>query len=276
MKRYIIRSVGWIFDDYWYNFDGDYDVEGVHDTEEEALERKKYLNHKHFLNYFSSLDRFQLNYGYETGESTSLIDVKKILLLISNKLNISEEQILNTGYSTLIYDELITEEESIELVDEILKVNGFSFFRIIEFESEDIFFYQTKRNPKVWSKFYNKSMSGEEEWYYYFHLDGRDERRAVRTKKECYEYAINEAYSELRNQLHKHKLIKGKINELSATPAILENILRESKNIGYDNESIIFKHSVSAEELMMLDSVLINPILLLEKVKIEDLHRIDI
>jgi len=72
-------------------------------------------------------------------------------------------------------------------------------------------------------------------------------------------------------------LIKGEFPELSHIPKILENIIQNSKSIRYDTDSksIIFTAPIEIEELMALDSVLKNPILILEKVSIDELNKVD-
>jgi len=32
MKKYIVRNIAWIFDDDWYNFDGEINLEGIYDS----------------------------------------------------------------------------------------------------------------------------------------------------------------------------------------------------------------------------------------------------
>lgn len=276
MKRFVVRSIGWVFDDDWYNYDGEYDVEGVYLSRKDAVQRRNYLNHKRFLDFFSYLSRFQIDYDYHLNNTPKFVDVKRIAVLMAKRLELKEEDLFDNRYNRLNDDKNIKEKITTDLVDEVLTDNHFTFYKIIEFNTEDIYFNYFKRNPIVWNKFYNETEYGEEDYYYYFYDDrDADIKRAVGSIKECYEYAIKHPYSSILYTLLNKKLIQGEFSALSETPNILKSIIDESSNIEYDttNESVLFKQGISIEELMALDAVLINPIILIEKVKVESLKR---
>jgi len=285
MKKYVLRSLGWIFDDDWYNFDDVQDLEGVYNSQEEATERKQYLDFIFFLNFFPYLGRYQIKFWeYSSYQKPEFVDVKKARTLLAKKLNLSKEKLFD---SDDYYQDIRVEKKHLlkniplQDISEIMKSIKLEFFKIVEFDSEEIFFYHFKRN-RILDCWEVMNMHGihENELYFY---DGRDRnpmaKRAVSTIKEAYEFALRfDGYSSIESELIQHPAIQGDFSELSQMPKVLESIIQNSKSISYDLDSktVKFTKPIAIDELMALDSVLKNPVLIVEKVGIEALEKVDV
>ena len=96
MKKYIIRSIGWIFDDDWYNFDGDHDVVGIYDSKEEAENKVDELNHIYFLDQRFLTRSLQISY-IQNEANYSLVHENKIASMISKFINVDLDHIYQNG-----------------------------------------------------------------------------------------------------------------------------------------------------------------------------------
>jgi len=281
MKKYVLRSVGWIFDDDWYNFDDVHDLVGIYNTKEEAVEKKVALDFLFFLYQFPYLSRYQLKFlNHAPKENPEFVDVKKARILLAEKLNLKEEELFDFNSRPPDFrkdkKQLLKNIPQVEL-HQIMKSIKLEFFKIYEFDEDEIFFYHFKKNPffSAWNIY------EEEEPNYYFY-DGRDRdplvKRAVTTIKEAYEFALqkSDGFGQTIGPILTRKvLIKGDFSDLSHIPQILESIIQNSETISFDvdSKSIKFKAPIAVEELMALDSVLKEPLLILEKVGIKTLNK---
>lgn len=273
MKKFVIRHIGWIFDDDWYNFDKESSIQGVYNSKEEAIKKKRSLDYESFLSHSFYLHQYQYNYNWQK-EEAKFIDVQKIAIYLSKKLNVHKHQIIDRKSNQFKNHNNILSKTTEDHVAEILNITNLEFFRIIEFDSEDIFFYYTKKNPDLWeSKFDPYSYNNLDHFYYYVDESFVSNKRISKTIKECYEIAITDTSEGIVYKLIQYSPIQGDLDELSNTPSILESIIEQSKNISYDSDKkiILFKKELTADELMALDAVLIHPVLSPEKVSIDSL-----
>lgn len=275
MKKYLVRSIGWVFDDDWYNYDGEHDIEGFYDSKDEAIKRVDYLNHRHFLARIFISRPYQLTYNYSL-RGEEFMDKNLLAELIAQKIEVEKEEIYNPKKGFIWRNEVeYLNKLSEKQVKEILKALKMTFFKLFEFNAEgEISLYQFKRNPDLWNRFVeNSDYSNPDDYYIFFDDRDADKVRLVSTIRECYYYAINQHYDSITWGLTSEHLICGALKELSYTPELLTQIIKNSTNIKYDpeNKLVIFSKDITSEEIMSLDSVLIKPILLIEKVHIDSL-----
>lgn len=280
MKQYLIRSIGWVFDDDWYNNDGEHDIiEGTYNSLEEAKKKCNHLNYVYFLNYFDYLNKFQLDFSYNSYERPNFVNLDLIASLMAKELELKKDRIFNKKSKTLNIDKKDLKRITAEQVDAILSKAGFRFFKILEVDSSELFFYYFKRNPEIWEFLYNQSyyLDPPDDFYYFF--DDRDlnnNKRLANSIRDCYYYALKDNRTDFLLGLINLTVIKGEFNDLSELPNLLKNIIDNSPNIDYQRGEVIFTKEITVEELVKLDSVLKKPLLITEKVSIEQIKKIRI
>lgn len=280
MKKYVIRSIGWVYDDDWYNYDGAHDIEGVYDSREEAEARCQRLNANYLLAYFPYLRRYQLKFGYGSARNPEFVDNTKMALFLAKELGVHPHQFIDRRTKQIsvarnIIDELKSRPA---LVAQAMKLGGLHFFKLFEFEEDHLYLFHFKKNPEVWRKLYEAKFSNlypdPNFFYYYYDEREADHRRAVQTIKECYEYAVTYEHHPIGWQLQLSTLITGTLAELSPTPDLLLGVLSNTKHISYQEEGhLAFDKDVTPEELMSIDAVLKQPLLLMEKVDLADVPK---
>lgn len=267
VKKYIIRNIGWFYDDEQYNFDGEQRVEAIYERKSEALNRVDELNHMYFMALVFINTVFQSLYtNYEGSEEH--INRDRLARLIADAIDVDVDTFYSPRKGFFLkndgpYKELLTKKH----VKEILAQLKFKFFICSEVEEGNIAFYKFKRNPEVWSPVLirDQYMTPEELYDYYYNEEG-SELRLVRTKAECYFYALN-SWDPIRYELNHDKLISGTYEALSTTPDLLAQVIKNSPHIAYDETGkyLVFHKEVTPEEVMSLDSVLKHPILIIEE-----------
>jgi len=265
MYKYVVRAIGWVFDDDWYNYDGEHGIEGVYDSKAAAIARIDYLNHVHFLGRVFERRPLQLNYNYSLNDD-KFIDRDLLLDLIAKKLGVKKQELSDAKRGFIWEDISYLKKLSEKQVKDILEKLELSFFTYVELSSNNAHLYKFKRNSDLWSKYYEESYYGAPNDYYYFFDDRDDDHlRFVNTKLDCYYYAVSQAHDPITWQLSNDKIISGSIEELSTTPTLLSQVLNNSPNIK------VFSKAVTPKEIMALDAVLTKPILIIEPVEIDAL-----
>lgn len=277
MKKYVIRSIGWVFDDDWYNFDGEHDIEGIYESEEEAYEKCIKLNSIFFLYHFERLGSYQVNLPGPNLKNVEFVNISWIADYIAEELSFNREEIWGTRTGRLKGNQQVLSHLNQKQIEVILKHTGLSFFKIYEFNSEEPFLFEFKRNEMIWDVLYDENEDGPPEHFYYFHDDrDHDQKRAVTSIIECYEFALFSPFSSFEHDLTSRITVKGSLQELSRTPNLLKTVLSTCKQIIYHEEErrLVFKSPSAPEELMRLDAVLIQPILIWEKISIDHIQKV--
>lgn len=277
MKKYVIRSIGWVFDDDWYNYDGEHDIEGIYDSQNEANERCLKLNSIFFLYHFERLGSYQVNLPGPNLKKVEFVNISWIADYIVEELNFLREEIRDPRTGQLKGNQQVLSHLTQKQIEAILDHTGLSFFKIYEFNSEEPFLFEFKRNEMIWDVLYDENEYGRPEYFYHFH-DDRDhhQKRAVTSIIECYEFALLSPFSSFEHDLTSRITIKGSLQELSRTPNLLKAVLSTCKQIVYHAEErrLVFSPPSVPEELMRLDAVLIQPILIWEKVSIDHIQKV--
>ncbi|MDF1695321.1 MAG: hypothetical protein P1U56_05790 [Saprospiraceae bacterium] len=279
MKKYIIRQKGWVFDDDTYNYDGHHDLIGIYDTKEEAMEKVDHFNHVFFLSSAFLRNRYQRNYNYSLN-GDSYVKSDNLAALVAKALDVNLDEIYPPRNSLFMKDpEKYLSKLTSAQVKAILLELDFSFFTCIELEKEVDYLFKIKRNPALWKEHEDLSYYSDPDDFYYFDDDrDSDKHRIVKTKFDCYYYAIFDDSYYIIYELNRDKLLKGPIQHLSDTPALLSQIIENCPAIQYnvEDEVIEFTKEITPVELMSLDAVLSTPILLCEKIKITDIPLLNI
>ncbi|MFK7934510.1 MAG: hypothetical protein AB8G22_13445, partial [Saprospiraceae bacterium] len=128
MKQYVIRSIGWVFDDDWYNYDGEHDIVGCYSYKAEDDEKCKILNHQYFFDYFPVRRKFQLNYCFKP--AYKFLDTEKIIEFLANYLGLDKEK-LAKQLDRIDNNLEIKQSISPEIIEQILNEHHFTFFKIV-------------------------------------------------------------------------------------------------------------------------------------------------
>jgi len=182
MKKYVLRSLGWIFDDDWYNFDDVQDLVDIYDSKEEAIQKKQYLEFLLFLNQLPYIGRYQTKFlDSNLKLKPEFIDTKKAQTLLAEKLNLKKEELFESDshYPSFFHNKKhLLKNVSLIDIQEIMEAINLNFFRIIEFDSEEIFFYHIKKNNGL-----SEWGTWEEDNSDFYFYDSRDRNPMV--KEQC-------------------------------------------------------------------------------------------
>lgn len=148
MKQYIIRKIGWAYDDSNYYTDGEQEVVEIFDNYESAIEFNNRLNRSYLFYNFEQLYRY-LFFDDFTKNKTHLINSQNLHEYLVKGLNFNATILLHPGrwveYEYLMFLNPPTNEQ----LDKILTLSGLSFFKIIEVEKENsLRFYKAKTNAR--------------------------------------------------------------------------------------------------------------------------------
>lgn len=272
MKKYLIRRIGWVFDDDWFNYDGEHSIEGVYNTESEVRERHEYLSHIYFLSQSFMSRPFQLNYDHTTN-GDKFVDRDLLAQLVAKCINVDIDEIYSPrkGFIWRNEEQYLSKLSRVQVMDILTKLR-LSFFNIIEIDTQSYYLYTFKRNPQIWSSILEYEYYTNPNDYYNFYDDSDSDRlRIVNSKLECYYYATRQGHEPITWRLCEKELIIGSLDKLSDTPNLLSQLIQNCMNLDYNNERqiIVFSKEVTAKELMMLDAVLSEPILIVEKLSLD-------
>jgi len=269
MKKYMVRRIGWVFDDDWYNYDGNHDVESIYESEEEAISRVNALNHIYFLHMGFESRPFQIN--FEESKVDEFVSRDKLAELVSSYLEIDMSEIYNPRKGFIWRDQsLYLSKLSTIQISEILNKINLRFFKHYTIESDKCFLFSFMRNPNKWHIYVDEFTSPEEYYHFFDDRDMDNNYRIVNSKLECYYYAINQEYNSITRKLNEEIFYEGEIDTITKTPDLLFSILEQCPNVHFDREYmyLAFSKNVTPNELMQIDSVLIDPILLIKEVPI--------
>ncbi len=274
MKKYGIRPVGWVFDDDWYNYDGEYEIEELFSTREEAEKRIDEHNQKILLSGWVFTSRsFQLTYS-QAEPDIVFVGKSELGKKLAEILDIEVERVYNpkSGFTREMTDTYVKQLSPKQITSALTEL-GLSFYKLVSFESEtQAFYYHFRRNKNLWLKHFDETYHFTEDDYLSFKDDSPMEgNRIALTKKECYYFAVNDPYDPISRQLATFDLLTGSLEELSDTPDLLKSVISNAEHIHYnaDKKLIEFDYKVSHESLMALDQVLKEPLIILEKIKLE-------
>jgi len=269
MKNYIVRRIGWVFDDDWYNFDGNHDIESIYKTEKEAISRVDHLNHIYFIHMGFTSRPFQLNFNHT--KKDEFVSRDNLANLISSNLKIDLAEIYNPRKGFIWKDRFsYLSKLNTKQISKILKEVNLSFFKYYEFNSDNLVLHTFIRNPKLWAKYVDEFTPADEFYSFYDDRDMNDNFRIANTRLECYYYAIEDDYNSIKRKLNEETFYSGELKKISNSPDLLNSIIEQSPNITYNTSKsqLAFDKNVTANELMLLDSVLNDPILLLKEIPV--------
>ena len=206
--KYLIREVGWVFNDSTYDNDGNYRTVKIFDSEDEAKEKKKELDFEHFIHTIDFIHRYESYGDYRKNFRDYKLRVAKYLTRELN-LNPTIQLIGHNGYSTSMFLKELTPE----IVQKILEIMNIDFFSIIAIEEANPFQYEVKLNP-----FYE---DGREEYLWDYH--GNDKLR-FDSKFDAVKRFLSEEYHFNHFTFERNPKLTGLLSEISALPDILSLI----------------------------------------------------
>lgn len=254
--KYILREIGWIYNDSTYDNDGYYRTIKIFETENEAKTKKRELEFEYFLKNLYRLHRYESYGEYKQNYKNYKARVTNYLVE-KYDLNPTIQLIGHYGYSASMFLKELTADD----VQEILNVMNINFFSIIEIENKNKIQYEAKIN----SYYYD----GVEEYLWDWH--GNSKLR-FDTKLDAFKRFIDKEYHFHHFTFNKNPKIKGTLSEISNLPNILNSLIHSNKNIHNIDIGLTISQEISAELLLQLNELLKEPILIFIEVEITNLE----
>jgi len=135
MKKYIIRNLGWPFNDSTYEPDGEHNLVEIFSDYQKAKERLDFLNREFFLYFFDDLRRFQTYGDFSTNFASYNNKTQKALV---EKFNFNPTIYLYhtvQRYSIFMFHERPNDAD----LDELIKIFEIAFFTLNVIDSLQYF-----------------------------------------------------------------------------------------------------------------------------------------
>lgn len=253
--KYILREIGWVFNDSTYDNDGNYRTIEVFDTLEEAREVQKELNYDYFCRKFGFLHSYEA-YGdfltnfkpYKEKVSNYLIDKFGFnpTIRLQGKYDYSTSMFLN--------------KPTIKEVEELLKVMNISFFSVTETDGQSRIQYEAKINGYY--------LGREDE--YLWDTNG-NKRLLFVTKREAIERFLKEHnyFLLLIAKIQNNARLVGSLESLSDLPSVLQSLINHSDHLLYKNGRLTLAKEMEADVFLQLNELLKEPFVKFEEKEVE-------
>ncbi|MFK8004784.1 MAG: hypothetical protein AB8H03_00370 [Saprospiraceae bacterium] len=261
MKKYFVRKIGWVYDDARWNNDGAHQFVESFTSKEEAIEVKQKLNREYFITVFDWIHEYTTWSIYDKDYQEIKDSVNDYLI---NELSCNPTIRLypdNSEYSNLRFLQKPTNTQ----LDELIKRFRISFFQISEFDKKNNLTFINA----IFSGDYNYSSEYLTDYDGNINLLFTSKYEAMdRFKKEKIDEYIYE--EKIFFLIHKHTLLKDKLENLSSFPDIIKDFISTNKHISYLDEQIIIQPRITTESLLQLNSLLKKPFLIFEEKEINE------
>ena len=258
--KYLLREVGWVFNDSTYDNDGLYRNLALYATKSEAHARKKALEFEYFINRLDFIHRYESYGDYRQHFKDFKLRVANYLIEHYG-LNPTLKLAGHRGYALSMFLQELTPED----VQEILTVMNIDFFSIIEVNETNQVQYEVQLNPIY--------LNGQED--YLWDDEGLNKLR-FDTKLAAYQRFILNEYRFHHFSFNRQPRLKGQLSELSDMPGLLESLISANAGLKYTDGELTISDEIGAKLLLQLDELLNVPILLFEAVeRVESPEEID-
>ncbi len=255
MKKYFVRNIGWVFNDSMYDNDGTHQMVKAFDSKEEAIEFKQKIDREYFTYVFDWIHKYVTwsdNKDYQEIKDS----VNDYLI---NELGCNPTIRLypdNTEYSHFRFLQKPTNAQ----LDELIKRFRVSFFKISEFDKANnlTFINAIFSGDYNYSSEYLTDCDGNINLLFTSKYEAMDRFK----KEKIDEYVFEDKIFFL---IHKHALLKEKLENLSSFPDIIKDFISNNKQISYLDEQIIIQPGITTESLLQLNSLLKKPFLIFEE-----------
>lgn len=254
MKQYLIRNVGWVYDDSLYFNDGLYHNVAIFDTAEEALIEAEELNREFLIQRLSFIHRHQTWTNFKADFANWRNSVHDFLITEFD----FNPTILLYPFSKELSIFMFARRPSVEQLDRLAKQTKVEFFKVVEIDDSTPFFY-AKLNPAY----------GEGDEYLATYLT--EEHMIFSSKKEAvahYRKTFEHSAEALRNH---QNVLSGSLAKLSRLPAHLQSLINASPGLSYDGKTLKVSASVSDETLTSLNELLTQAFLLFEQTALKEI-----
>lgn len=261
MSKYLLRNIGWPYNDSTYEFDGEQRVVEIFDTKEEAIQRRDYLNREYLLYNLNCIERFEV-----WGENYQK-HFEKVNNCLVSQFGFNPSVALYSYFASSYSIFMFWEKPDDKSLDQLVELFGVRFFSIIEISAEDHVHFFTAKINELYTSYpdeYLMDYHGAQNMYFASYM-------------EAYERFI----SELEDELYGIKsdegnlILKGSVEDLTNLPHIFSSVIDESGYLKYENNALIIAYNIDAQTFSKVNPLLKNPILLFEKEPLKDMEVFD-
>jgi len=250
--KYLVREVGWVFNDSTFDNDGHYRTVEIFDSEIQAKAKKEELEFEYFLHRLEFIHRYESYGNYKENFRNYKSKITKCLVQEFN-LNPTIQLMGHYGYSSFMFLQELNPGD----VQKLLEVMNIDFFSIVEIEDSKQLQYEAKLNPIYYE--------GREEYLWDYHGTNR---LRFDTKLEAFKRFIKEEYHFYHFTFNKNPKLAGTLNEISELPDVLNTLIQSTTELEYLNEELILLRESSPNIILQLNELLKEPILLFDEVEI--------
>lgn len=247
--KYLLREIGWVFNDSTYDNDGKYHTLEIFESKVEAEKRKIELEYEYFLNKIDFIHRYE-SYGDYKRNFRDFKQKVTTFLVDEFDLNPTIRLIGHYGYCASMFLRELSQED----VQKILDVMNIEFISIVQREETTPLQYEAKLNP-----FYYE---GREE--YLWDYNG-NKKLKFDSKSEAIKRFIEKEYHFYHFTYNKNPKLTGSLSQISDLPELLKSLIAANSHIDYDNETLVIDREIDYKSIQELNELLKEPIIIFEE-----------
>lgn len=259
MKEYIIRKVGWAYDDSDYQYDGESGIVDWFVSKKEAIAKAKMLNRRYLLSNFWQLAKYDLE-GQKTIDYVTRR--KKLDAYLVDELGFNPTIKLYPQFKNSYDFGMFLKPPSDEQVDKIVELSGIEFFRVIEVDKEYPIFYKA---------YIVADYIFRQEKVYLHHRENYEHvlfNRQIDAFKSFKNHKYN--FQDVFSSRSEKSILNGTPEKLSLLPRVFEDFIARNKGLSYEKEKLNVSGDIDILALQQLNELLKKPFLQFEEVTITD------
>ena len=224
MKQYLLREIGWAYNDSTYDQCPDRLLVDIFDDLELAQQRKKALERAQFIINSKQVLRHETSLDYEERLERS----KELALYLVTELEVNPS-IVYTGIGNIDFLSFGKMPKP-EQLDHIIALFGINLYHIIEVDKVNSTTFILAKSTELFSgPYYIEDHDGNSTFY--------------TSRKEAFSHYFKTWFAYDINRINAHDLIQGNWDDLSRLPALLENLVASSPYISCEKK--LFENSAS-------------------------------
>ena len=260
MKQYIIRRIGWGFNDSEYFLDGDAEIIQIFTDAVEAADFKKHLERESFSHLFALCHRYVFAPDF-VKNNTAVAKRVRLHEYLVNEQSFSPTLLIHPRRWVNYEESMFLTPLSNEDIDHMIELVNIDFYKLIEVNNKDEF-------ELIRVKF-KSAYLGED--MFICHSGGTEGPMIFNSRIEAVEAFLRSSFS--NSQYYKNGLlnINGTIGEIARLPTILEDYITKNDTVYFSDCTLTISKDIDTKTFLQVNELLANPILVYEQIPLKSI-----